>query len=109
MLGDFYDNYTPRIKTFLFFRYDFFSIFIDYFGNLKVVPIPTHLLLQTSLVVGMNGGHRVNQDVALKNIMKRERKKENVEFKTYKAEENPEGTAAVVNGNNFQQEGGPKS
>ena len=40
--------------------------------------------------------------------MKKERKKKRLPLdQTYKAEDNPEGATAVVDGNNFQQKGGP--
>ena len=59
------------------------------------------------MIVGVNGADSIDQDVVLKlNITKR---KKTEEQQTYNAEDKPENFAAVIDGNNFQQQCGTES
>ena len=58
----------------------------------------------------MYRGHSVNKDVVLSKYYENREKKERLSFdNTYKAEDNPEGAVAVVDGDDFQQQSGTKS
>ena len=60
----------------------------------------------------MYSGHSVNKDVVLNKyyeIENREKKKRLSFDHAYKAEDNPEGAVAVVDGDDFQQQSGTKS